>query len=29
MGCHTWYHKPLVKGKENIINYLKEKKRKI
>lgn len=26
MGCHTWYKKPLVRGKENIINYLKEKK---
>ena len=26
MGCHTWYYKPLVKGKENIINYLKVKK---
>jgi hypothetical protein len=25
MGCHTHYHIPLVKGKENIINHLKEK----
>jgi hypothetical protein len=25
MGSHTWYKKPLVKGKENIIKYLKEK----
>jgi hypothetical protein len=24
MGCHTWYRKPLVKGKENIQKYLKD-----
>lgn len=22
MGCHTWYRKPLVKGKENVQEYL-------
>ena len=25
MGCHTWYRKPLVKGKENVQKYLREK----
>ena len=25
MGCHTWYRKPLVKGKENVQKYLIEK----
>lgn len=25
MGCHTCYQKPLVKGKENVKTYLKEK----
>jgi len=25
MGCHTWYRKPLVKGKENVQRYLREK----
>jgi hypothetical protein len=24
MGCHTWYRKPLVKGKENVQKYLRE-----
>ena len=24
MGCHTWYKKPLVKGKENVQKYLRE-----
>jgi hypothetical protein len=22
MGCHTWYRKPIVKGKENVQKYL-------
>ena len=25
MGCHTWYRKPLVKGKENVQKYLRDK----
>ena len=25
MGCHTWYRKPLVKGKENVQKYLTDK----
>jgi hypothetical protein len=25
MGCHTWYKRPLVKGKENVQKYLREK----
>jgi hypothetical protein len=25
MGSHTWYRKPLVKGKENVQKYLREK----
>jgi hypothetical protein len=25
MGCHTWYRKPLIKGKENVQKYLREK----
>jgi hypothetical protein len=25
MGYHTWYRKPLVKGKENVQKYLREK----
>ena len=25
MGCHTWYRIPLVKGKENIQQYVREK----
>jgi hypothetical protein len=25
MGCHTWYKKPLVKGKEDVQKYLREK----
>ena len=25
MGCHTWYRKPLVNGKENVQQYLREK----
>jgi hypothetical protein len=25
MGCHTWYRKPLVKGKHNVQKYLREK----
>jgi len=24
MGCHTWYRKPLVKGKENVQKYLRD-----
>ena len=24
MGCHTWFKKPLIKGKENIQHYLKK-----
>jgi hypothetical protein len=24
MGCHTWYRKPLVKGKENVQAYLRD-----
>ena len=25
MGCHTWYRKPLVKGKENVQKHLRDK----
>lgn len=28
MGCHTHYHIPLVRGKENIITHLKQKREK-
>lgn len=24
MGCHTWYRKPLVKGKENVQKHLRD-----
>jgi hypothetical protein len=24
MGCHTWYRKPIVKGKENVQVYLRD-----
>ena len=24
MGCHTWYKKPIVKGKENVQKFLRE-----
>ena len=24
MGCHTWYRKPFIKGKENVQKYLRD-----